>query len=76
MICHSLFPGMLPNGKKVTALGRLTDSSVKAIKPPATGQGEHPDDLVTGLRLRIGAGGRKAWIVRTRVGGTHRSASN
>lgn len=48
---------------------RLTDQSVRAIKPPAQGQDEHPDDLVTGLRLRVGAGGRKAWIVRTRAGG-------
>ncbi|MET3824562.1 integrase [Sphingomonas sp. PvP055] len=40
-----------------------------ALKPPAVGQEEHADDLVTGLRLRIGAGGRKAWIVRTRAGG-------
>lgn len=48
---------------------RLTDSSVKAIKPPKTGQSEYPDDLVTGLRLRVGTGGRKAWIVRTRAGG-------
>lgn len=50
-------------------MARLTDTRVTAIKPPATGQEEHPDDLVTGLRLRVGAGGRKAWIVRTRAGG-------
>jgi integrase len=50
-------------------MARLTDTGVKAIKPPASGQAEHPDDLVTGLRLRVGAGGRKAWIVRTRAGG-------
>lgn len=48
---------------------RLTDTSVKAIQPPSAGQAEHPDDLVQGLRLRVGAGGRKAWIVRTRAGG-------
>lgn len=48
---------------------RLTDTRVAAIKPPAKGQEEHPDDLVTGLRLRVGAGGRKAWIIRTRAGG-------
>ena len=47
---------------------RLTDARVSAIKPPANGQEEHPDDLVRGLRLRVGAGGRKAWIVRTRAG--------
>ena len=47
---------------------RLTDARVSAISPPPTGQVEHPDDLVRGLRLRVGAGGRKAWIVRTRAG--------
>ena len=50
-------------------MARLTDAKVAAIKLPLTGQDEHPDDLVTGLRLRVGAGGRKAWIVRTRAGG-------
>lgn len=47
---------------------RLTDARVSAIKSPPSGQVEHPDDLVRGLRLRVGAGGRKAWIVRTRTG--------
>lgn len=47
---------------------RLTDSRASAIKPPPTGQDEYPDDLVIGLRLRVGAGGRKTWIVRTRAG--------
>lgn len=47
---------------------RLTDARVSAIAPPQSGQAEHPDDLVRGLRLRVGAGGRKAWIVRTRAG--------
>jgi integrase len=50
-------------------MARLTDTRVAAIKPPGAGQEEHSDDLVTGLRLRVGAGGRKAWIVRTRAGG-------
>ena len=47
---------------------RLTDARVSAIALPHSGQAEHPDDLVRGLRLRVGAGGRKAWIVRTRAG--------
>lgn len=47
---------------------RLTDSRVASIKPPASGQQEHADDLVQGLRLRVGSGGRKAWIVRARAG--------
>lgn len=46
----------------------LTDAKVAAIKPPATGQDEHPDNKVTGLRLRVGSSGKKAWIVRRRVG--------
>lgn len=50
-------------------MARLTDTRVAAIKPPPIGQEEHSDDLVAGLRLRVGAGGRKAWIVRTRAGG-------
>ena len=47
---------------------RLTDARVSAIAPPQSGRIEYPDDLVRGLRLRVGAGGRKAWIVRTRSG--------
>lgn len=46
----------------------LTDTKLAAIKPPANGQQEHPDHKVTGLRLRVGAGGKKSWIVRRRVG--------
>jgi integrase len=46
----------------------LTDTRVAAIKPPAEGREEHPDAKVTGLRLRVGAGGQKTWIVRKRVG--------
>ncbi len=46
----------------------LTDTKVAAIKPPATGQEEHRDSKVTGLRLRVGAGGKKTWIVRARAG--------
>lgn len=46
----------------------LTDAKVAAIKPPANGQEEHRDTKVTGLRLRVGAGGKKTWIVRARAG--------
>lgn len=45
----------------------LTDTKIAAIKPPATGQQEHPDHKVTGLRLRVGAGGAKTWTLRRRV---------
>jgi hypothetical protein len=47
----------------------LTDSKVLAFKPPAKGQQEYPDAKVTGLRLRVGAGGTKTWIFRARIGG-------
>lgn len=46
----------------------LTDTKIAAIKPPPTGQQEHPDSKVTGLRLRVGAGGSKTWTLRRRVG--------
>lgn len=46
----------------------LTDAKVASIKPPATGQEEHRDAKVTGLRLRVGSGGKKTWTVRARAG--------
>lgn len=46
----------------------LTESRVAGLKPPRTGQQEHPDHRITGLRLRVGAGGTKTWIFRGRVG--------
>lgn len=46
----------------------LTDAKIAAIKPPASGQDEHADNKVTGLRLRVGAGGKKSWTLRRRVG--------
>ena len=46
----------------------LTDARVAAIKPPTKGQKEYSDQKVTGLRLRVGAGGTKAWIFRARTG--------
>ena len=46
----------------------LTDSRVTGFKPPTNGQQEYPDGKVTGLRLRVGAGGTKAWIFRARTG--------
>lgn len=46
----------------------LTDSKVAAFKPPAKGQQEHSDAKVTGLRLRVGAGGTKTGIFRARTG--------
>ncbi|MEP7129645.1 MAG: tyrosine-type recombinase/integrase [Sphingomicrobium sp.] len=46
----------------------LTDARVAAIKPPDSGQEEHRDTKVTGLRLRVGTSGKKTWIVRARAG--------
>lgn len=46
----------------------LTDTKVASIKPPESGQVEYPDAKVTGLRLRVGAGGAKTWTLRRRVG--------
>ena len=46
----------------------LTDAKIAAIKPPASGQEEHRDQKVTGLRLRVGAGGKKTWTLRARAG--------
>lgn len=46
----------------------LTDTKIAAIKPPGSGQDEHPDHKVTGLRLRVGSSGKKTWILRRRVG--------
>lgn len=49
----------------------LTDTKVAAIKPPKKGQEEFKDSgpgYVRELRLRVGAGGTKAWAVRKRVG--------
>jgi integrase len=46
----------------------LIDTRIAAIKPPESGQTEYPDAKVTGLRLRVGAGGQKTWILRKRVG--------
>lgn len=46
----------------------LTDTKIASIKPPKTGQTEYPDAKVTGLRLRVGAGGAKTWTLRRRVG--------
>jgi integrase len=48
---------------------RLTDSRIQGISPPSTGQEEYPDQLVVGLRLRIGTSGKKAWIVRAKIEG-------
>jgi integrase len=64
-------PGQLLRADTIPIEGAgamLTDAKIAAIKPPAAGQEEHRDQKVTGLRLRVGAGGKKSWIVRARAG--------
>ena len=56
----------------VAATG-LTDSKIKGLKPPASGQAEYPDALVPGLRLRVGSSGVKTFILRKRVAGRVRN---
>lgn len=46
----------------------LTDTKVAAIKAPKSGQEEHRDNKVVGLRLRVGTSGKKTWTVRARAG--------
>ncbi|MDA5193718.1 tyrosine-type recombinase/integrase [Govanella unica] len=47
---------------------KLTDARVALIKANVSKRIEYPDELLTGLRLRVGTSGRKSWIVRARIG--------
>lgn len=51
----------------------LTDSKLKGLKPPVSGQVEISDATVPGLRIRIGTSGTRTFIVRKRVGGNLRN---
>jgi integrase len=51
----------------------LTDAKLKGLKPPATGQLEISDAIVPGLRIRVGKGGARTFIVRKRIAGTPRN---
>lgn len=46
----------------------LTDAKIAGIKPPEAGQFEIPDQIVPGLRLRVGPSGCKTYILRKRIG--------
>jgi integrase len=46
----------------------LTDSRIKAIKPPATGRIEVADGNVQGLRVRVSSKGTKTFVLRKRQG--------
>jgi integrase len=46
----------------------LTDAKIEGLKPPETGAVEYADQVVPGLRVKIGAAGFKSFVLRTRVG--------
>jgi len=52
---------------------RLTDSKIAGIKPILGDRLEFPDDVVKGLRVRVGSGGTKTFIYRARFGGKPRN---
>ncbi|WP_156367208.1 Arm DNA-binding domain-containing protein, partial [Novosphingobium sp. KN65.2] len=51
----------------------LTDAKIMGLKPPASGQVEIPDQLIPGLRVRIGSTGVRTFILRKRIGGKLRN---
>lgn len=46
----------------------LSDSRLSALKAPATGRVEIPDDKVQGLRVRVSSKGTKTFVLRKRQG--------
>ena len=42
---------------------RLTDISIRAIKPPTSGAVIHADDLIPGFGVRISEGGTKSFVL-------------
>lgn len=53
----------------------LTDAKIAGLKPPPSGQDEIADQLVKGLRVRIGASGVRTFILRKRIGGKLRNVT-
>ncbi len=51
----------------------LTDSKIAGIKPSPGERLEYPDDVVKGLRVRVGSGGSKTFTYRARFGGKPRN---
>lgn len=51
----------------------LTDAKLQGLKAPASGRLEVSDPVVPGLRVRVGAGGAKTFIIRKRVAGRIRN---
>ncbi|WP_430446866.1 tyrosine-type recombinase/integrase [Sphingorhabdus contaminans] len=60
------------DGEKRPKVG-LTDAKIKGLIKPLRGQVEYADQVVPGLRLRVGASGQKTFILRKRVGGQPRN---
>ncbi len=51
----------------------LTDSKIAGIRPVAGERLEYRDDVVKGLRVRVGSGGTKTFTYRARFGGKPRN---
>lgn len=60
------------DGQKSLKVG-LTDAKIKGLTKPLHGQVEYADQIVPGLRVRVGASGQKTFILRKRVGGQPRN---
>ena len=46
---------------------KLTDKGLRGLKPPVSGQADYWDTLTPGFGGRVGHGGRKSFIVLTRI---------
>lgn len=46
----------------------LTDAKIRSLVSPVKGQQEWPDQIVPGLRIRVGTTGAKTFILRKRIG--------
>ena len=51
----------------------LSDAKIKGLRLPTTGQIEIADKVVPGLRVRVGAGGAKTFVLRKHVAGKYRN---
>lgn len=51
----------------------ITDAKLKGLSAPEVGRLELSDTVVPGLRVRVGSGGTKTFIVRKRIGGRLRN---
>lgn len=54
---------------------KLTDAKIKGLRAPQSGQEEHADSDVPGLRVRIGVSGVKTFILRKRIAGKLRNVT-